>query len=73
MKDQIVWVAGEVLQGDGWQVLGIFDSELQATSCCVLPSDFVAPLVLGKVLPRDENGWPGLYFPVTLKTSSEGQ
>lgn len=63
MKNQKLWVAGEVLTGDGWQILGIFCSEKAALACCELPSDFVAPLIVGEVLPRDENGWPGLYFP----------
>lgn len=67
MEDQIIWVAGELLSEDGWQILGVFDSEQAAIACCELPSDFVAPLPTGKILNRDEKGWPGLYFPKRLE------
>ena len=66
MEDQMLWIVGEQSIGGAWKALSVCTSEQDAIDCCEFPSDFVAPLEAGVLLPRcldEPNAWQGLYYP----------
>ena len=65
-----VWVAGQVLnfEYEKWEVIGVFSTEQKAIEACVGLNDFIGPLIVDAVAPRDSVDWVGSYYPLLGKT-----
>lgn len=59
----IVWIAGTALGGDAWSFIGAFSTEELAGAACIDAADFVGPVELDAVAPREPTPWPGAYRP----------
>ncbi|HEX7127285.1 MAG TPA: hypothetical protein VF406_16125 [Thermodesulfobacteriota bacterium] len=62
MSDTI-WLAGRMLTGQPWEILGVYATEAEAVARCRRWEDFVGPLTLGVDLPEETAPWSGCYYP----------
>lgn len=68
MNEKTVWVAGQVINDElgQWEIIGVFSDEEKAVSACREPTDFVGPVKLDAIYPRESIDWAGAYYPVQL-------
>lgn len=57
-----LWIVGRYY-GETWDFQGVFRTEAEAVAACVDGDWFVAPAVLGELLPAATTKWPGCYSP----------
>lgn len=58
-----LWVVGQTVDDDEWQLTGVFDSEEQAVRECRDTSYFVGPVELNEA-EHNEVDWEGVYYPI---------
>ena len=75
-----LWICGKRLLVDdenGWEFVGVFETEEKAVAACLTQMYFVGPAELNKAFPDERVKWPGAYYPkqrnpeVRLKTLEE--
>ncbi len=65
--DRTVWLAGIWVEGDTWEVLGVFDAEAKADAACTEHNHFYGPVVLNRRYPDETIEWDGQLFPRAQK------
>lgn len=63
----MIWIAGCLLGGDAWSFIGAFSTEELAVAAADGPADFVAPVELDAIAPRETTPWPGAYSPAARR------
>ena len=72
-EGEVVWVAGQVLNftSGAWEIIGVFNTEQKAIEACVGLNDFVGPLKLNEIAPRQSVDWVGAYYPLMGKMNGQ--
>lgn len=66
----VFWLALQVIAEPGddlpypVEIIGLFETEVDAVTACRDPTDCIGPLAVGEVLPREMVDWPGAYYPL---------
>jgi hypothetical protein len=72
MEGAKLWLIGKYV-GDGpgmsiaWEFQGLVSTEEQAVAACRDDHYFIAPCVVGEVLPDASEEWVGSYYPLAAK------
>jgi len=63
-----LWICGKYRSGEFpnvvWDFQGIFLTKKKALNACREKNDFIAPVVLNKELPQEEEIMPGVEYPL---------
>ena len=62
----LLWICGKRLLVDdenGWELVGVFETEEKAVAACLTGMYFVGPAELNKAFPDERVPWPGAYYP----------
>lgn len=65
-----IWVVGRFVSGGNWNFQGAFATEAAAKAACRDDNYFVAPAVIGELLPHETSFWPGITYPLRDSDSS---
>lgn len=62
------WIVGRTIASVGddvaWDFQGLFTTEAGAVAACEgHPNYWIAPAVMGELLPEESRDWRGLYYP----------
>jgi len=70
-QKETVWIAGTTHNDElsQWEIIGVFSSEQNAVTACMGVTDFVGPLNMNEVAPRESVDWVGAYYPLVGKLS----
>ena len=60
---EFIWVAGRIIEGPTWQIIGLYSLESVAIVRCIFDTDFVAELELDRDIPDDYRTIKKMYFP----------
>lgn len=65
-----LWIAGRAVEGEAWEILGLYSTRDAAVARCRKVSDFVGPIELDADQPEDTSEWQGLEWPVPYPESA---
>ena len=72
-KIDVFWLALQVHAEPGdappypVEIIGLFETEVDAVAACMEPMDCIGPLAVGETLPRETVDWQGAYYPLAGK------
>lgn len=63
-KEMNLYIIGRMSIKGYWEIVGVFDDEIEAVSHCLSEDYFVGPITLNEVAPEETTTWPGAYRPL---------
>lgn len=70
----ILWICGKRLWVDdenGWEFVGVFETEEKAVAACLTGMYFVGPTELDKAFPHETVLWKGAYYPKEISSPDD--
>ena len=69
-----LWICGQRLWVDdenGWEFVGVFETEEKAVAACRTGMYFVGPTELDKAFPHERVIWKGAYYPKQISSPDD--